>query len=596
MRRSYDTLSFSSAVSMGRLKLIHKRRGSQNYYARMMVPQPLREAIGKREFIMSLGTPHRKEAEALALPILAGWREEIRVFQLSAVNDDLGILGGEKHHPTKAEIEDAALWVGFDESSRRLEALIRAKAKLGPDAFAQMQDEFERRYLDLCRRQLAGEDNYWRERAIKMVNHRQWDLSEASPEFTFLIQQLSLCGLDLFRKAVENLRNPIVDFQPSEHTRGLSTRRQERAKQGEGILDLFDTYAAQRRSEGKKGDDTLRQDRIAVSSFVEFIGSDRNLRSVMPIEVREWRNAMASVPVGYRKRKDFSGLSLRQAVEVAARVGAKKPSLLTVNKNLSGLSSFFVWAKREGYAEGNPCDGLRYDADKRKNPRPPFTVDQLNAMLKSPLFVGFAEDGQEHKRGNQSTRDWRFWIPLICLFTGARIGEIAQLRVDDVECHEGHWFIHIRHSERTGQRTKNGKSRIAPMHSILEKIGFVEFAQDQQKRAFGSGDQRLFPELMLNEREQHGRASRFWRTYLARIGVKEGADGHGTHSFRHGMADQLRLAGYHDSEIAVVLGHQQASVTSGYGTLRQGTAARLSEIINSAKFEGVAFSHLYPSR
>jgi integrase len=581
---------------MGRVKLIHKRPGSQNYYARLMVPKQLREAIGKREFTMSLGTPDRREAEARALPVLGEWREELRVVQSRAANDDPIAQAGVKHRPTKAEIEDAALWVGFDEASRKLDALITAKARLGPDTFAQVKSEFERRYLDVCRRQFAGEDGFWTERAIKMVNHRQWDLSEGSPEFAFLIEQLSLCGLDLFRKAVETLRNPVAPFQPSEHTRSLSTKRQERAKEGEGIMDLFDVYAAQRRSEGKKGADTLRQDRVAISSFVELIGSDRSLRSVKPTEVREWRNAMAAVPVGYRKRKDFSGLSLRQAVEVAAKVGAQKPSLLTVNKNLSGLSSFFVWAKREGYAESNPCDGLRYDADKRKNPRPPFTVDQLNAMLTSPLFVGFAEDGQEHIRGNVKTRDWRFWIPLVCLFTGARIGEIAQLRVDDVECHEGHWFIHIRHSERTGQRTKNGKSRIAPMHSILEKIGFVGFAQDQQKRALGSGDQRLFPELMLNEREQHGRASRFWRTYLARIGVKEGADGHGTHSFRHGMADQLRLAGYHDSEIAVVLGHQQASVTSGYGTLRQGTAARLSEIINSAKFEGVAFSHLYLSR
>lgn len=412
---------------MGRLKLIHKRRGSQNYYARMMVPQHLRKAIGKREYIMSLGTSHRKEAEARALPLLARWREEIGACQLSAANDDPSAFDGEKHQPTKAEIEDAALWVGFDESSRRLKALIKAKANLGPDAYAQMQNEFERRYVDLCRRQLAGEDGFWRERAVKMVNHRQWDLPEDSAEFAFLIQQLSRCGLDLFRKAVETLQNPIVDFRPSEHTRSLSKRFQERAKQGEGIMDLFDAYAAQRRSEGKKGDDTLRQDRIAVSSFVEFIGSDRSLRAVMPIEVREWRNAMAAVPVGYRKRKDFSGLSLRQAVEVAAKVGAKKPSLLTVNKNLSGLSSFFVWAKREGYAESNPCDGLRYDADKRKNPRPPFTVDQLNAMLNSPLFIGFAEDGQEHKRGDQCPRDWRFWIPLICLFTGARIGEIAQL-------------------------------------------------------------------------------------------------------------------------------------------------------------------------
>lgn len=578
---------------MGRLKIVHQRPGSHNFYARMMVPQSLRQTIGKREFIQSLGTPDRREAEARALPLIARWKSEVRAHKLKAANDAGDPASGEPTRPTLAELQDAALLVGFDEASNKLDALIKARAKLGPDSFEQMKTLFEDQYLDLCRRQLAGEDDYWRARARKMIAHRNWEISEGSPEFSEFIAHLSKCGLDLFRKAVETLRSPVKQFHPSEHTLILARKRQERAREGEGIMHLFDQYAAQRRSEGKKGGDTLAQDRKAVSSFVDFIGSHRSLRSVIALEVREWRNAMAALPVGYRKRKDFAGLTMKQAVELAVQVDGKKPSLLTVNKNLSGLSSFFVWAKREGYADGNPCDGLRYDADKRKNPRPPFDVAQLNAILKSPLFIGFAEDGKEHIAGELRTRDWRFWIPLICLFTGARIGEIAQLRVDDIECNEGHWFIHIRHSERTNQRTKNGRSRIAPIHSLLEQIGFVDFAKRQQKRARQSGDNQLFPELSLNERGQHGRASRFWRTYLTRIGVKQGADGHGAHSFRHGLADQLRLAGYHDLDVGVVLGHQQASVTSGYGKLRQGTAPRLSEIINAAKFEGVHFEQLF---
>ncbi|EQB08977.1 DUF6538 domain-containing protein [Novosphingobium lindaniclasticum] len=578
---------------MGRLKLVHQRRGSHNFYARMMVPADLRQTIGKREYIQSLGTADRREAEARALPLIARWKSEVRAHQLNAANDAADPVSGGSTRPTLAELEDAALRVGFEEASNKLDALIMARARLGPGSFEQMKSLFEDRYLDLCRRQLAGEDDYWRERARRMIARRNWEISEQSPEFSQFIAHLSKCGLDLFRKAVEALRDPVKQFQPSEHTVVLAQKREERAREGEGILHLFDQYAAQRSSEGKKGNDTLAQDRLAVASFADFIGSHRSLRSVIALEVREWRNAMAALPVGYRKRKEFAGLTMKQAIEVATQVNGKKPSLLTVNKNLSGLSSFFVWAKREGYAESNPCEGLRYHADKRKNPRPPFDVSQLNAIFTSPLFVGFAEDGKEHIAGELRTRDWRFWIPLICLFTGARIGEIAQLRVEDVECNEGHWFIHIRHSERTNQRTKNGRSRIAPIHSMLKKIGFVEFAANQRERALRSGNNQLFPELSLNERGQHGQASRFWRTYLTRIGIKQGADGHGAHSFRHGLADQLRLAGYHDLDIGVVLGHQQASVTSGYGKLRQGTAERLSEILNSAKFRGVRFDHLF---
>jgi integrase len=65
------------------------------------------------------------------------------------------------------------------------------------------------------------------------------------------------------------------------------------------------------------------------------------------------------------------------------------------------------------------------------------------------------------------------------------------------------------------------------------------------------------------------------------------ADGLGTHSFRHLLADRLRQAGYLNEEIKVVLGHSQKSVTSGYGKEREGTATRLSEMLSKIDFEEV---------
>lgn len=305
---------------------------------------------------------------------------------------------------------------------------------------------------------------------------------------------------------------------------------------------------------------------------------------------------MAALPACYKKHKVYAGMSMQEAADHAHRTDAKTVSLVTVNKNLSAVSALYVWAKREGYTDANPCDGLRYDADKRKNPRPPFDTAQLNQILASPLFTGFKCDGKEHVSGDKRTRDWRFWIPLVCLFTGARIGEIAQLHVDDLDRQDGHWFIHVRNDKMKGQQTKSGYSRPAPIHSQLVKIGFIDFVQDQKRRAMATGDEKLFPELSVNDRGQNGHASRFWRTYLERIGVKKGADGLGAHSFRHGLADQLRLAGYFDQDIAVAIGHKQTSVTSGYGKLRQGTVARLSAMIEDVAFEGVDFSHLFAGK
>lgn len=89
------------------------------------------------------------------------------------------------------------------------------------------------------------------------------------------------------------------------------------------------------------------------------------------------------------------------------------------------------------------------------------------------------------------------------------------------------------------------------------------------------------------------KAIRFWRDYLEAIGVKDGGDGLGSHFFRHGFADQLRLADYLDTELSVALGHNLKTVTSGYGVIPQGTVKRLSQMIENVTFEGVKVDHLF---
>jgi integrase len=224
------------------------------------------------------------------------------------------------------------------------------------------------------------------------------------------------------------------------------------------------------------------------------------------------------------------------------------------------------------------------------------------------LFTGFLADGKEHQSGNQRADDWRFWLPLICLFSGARIGEVAQLHVADVYRDQGIWCVELRDDEQTGQRTKSGKSRVVALHSMLLKIGLLAFVERQKKRSQADGNPQLFPEMKPGPRGQYGdEPSDWWRDYLAHIGVKspKAGDGFGSHSFRHTMADQLRAAGHLDQVFGpLILGHSTKSVTGGYGETRQGTPQLSQAMIESVKFvpiergkivEGgqpVDFSHL----
>jgi integrase len=305
---------------------------------------------------------------------------------------------------------------------------------------------------------------------------------------------------------------------------------------------------------------------------------------------------MRNLPPKWMSKHELRGLDMRSAAAKARLLELPKMAFTNVNKHLSTISPLYKWLAAQPKWAGlrNPCDGLFYDGVKGKNARPPFSTPTLNKILKSPLFTGFLATDEEHVAGNLNADDWRYWIPLVAMFTGARIGEIAQLRLADVRTQRGVWFVHIRHEEKDGLSTKSGKSRFAAVHSILEEIGFLAFHQRQLGRAGGDDTAPLFPELEPNSRGQiSGTPSRWWRDYLVAIGVKDGGDGQGAHSFRHTLADRLREeAEILDTDVAICLGHSIKTTTSGYGELPQGTVSMFKGWMDAVRFDGVDFSHL----
>lgn len=565
-----------------------KRRNSQYWQVRLMVPPPVRPALGRREFTRSLRETDHRRAEIAALSLLADWKSQIEEALRASAPKAVPAV---QAVPTELEREEAALEVGYEIAGRRLEALIKRKAQEGL-AFDRLKAEFERRYLEFVRRHEAGEDAYWCRHADAHIAKRNWLLPRDSEEYRHFVKALAKCGMQTLARAIAKSGWTEDQFAPSPYVAHIATRMDARAQPGETMMELFGRYRDQRLAEGKKRKDNLDQDEKVIEQFAAFVGEQRGLPSLRRQEVRDWRDTLTKLPPAFGKRNSYKGKSLREVAAIASSKGEKGLNLVTINRYLSALSAFLDWAVRNGFCDANVCDGLFFDVDKSKRRRSPFNAYQLNAIIHSPLFCGFREDGKEWLPGDKKAADWRVWVPLICIFTGARIGEVAQLRLADVVREGDKLCLVIRDDERAGQRTKNGQTRLAPVHSMLLAFGFEKMVQSAIDRARGIVGAALFPELSRNERGQFGKASRFWRTYLTRVGIKQGADGFGAHSFRHGLTDQLRLAGYLDREIALVLGHSQKTVTAGYGQIREGTVARLSGMIEDIRFEGVDFTHL----
>lgn len=578
-----DCYISSIGGSMPSANHLAPRGKRQIYYVRLAVPSHLRSAVGACERIKSLGTSDHRAAERLALPFLDQWKSEFEALERAGTSE--------------VDLRSLAVRTAYEE----LKALLNQPwASLSPDRYEEMMRKREAQLREFTRQNLNGDFSRWEGVADRSLQRFAPRALGDLPKRRQFLEFLSQAGIDAIREDYRR-RNGELEAGPSTAlVRDELAREAESVAPGRSLIDLYDEYAAQRLLEKRKRPDTIAQDRKVVVGFSTLIGMDRAVNVITMNEIREWLKAKRSVPAGYSKMRKFAGLPLREAVDRATGSNLRKISPKTLNKELSALSALFKWLKTNGFRDGpNPCDGLFLDTKKGDNARPPYSTEQLNVILSSPLFTGFARDNAEHELGCKRADDWCYWIPLVCLFTGARVSEIAQLRVGDVVDDPGGMLIYIRHDTEVGLSTKSGKVRVAPVHAKLAELGFLAF-HAARKRAVADADHaQLFPQMEANNRGNFGaKASRFWRDYLRDIGIKtdpEGGDGLGTHSFRHALADRFREeGGLLDNQIAVALGHSLKSTTGGYGRVSQATAKALRAMFGELRFDGVEFDHLLP--
>lgn len=225
--------------------------------------------------------------------------------------------------------------------------------------------------------------------------------------------------------------------------------------------------------------------------------------------------------------------------------------------------------------------GMYLEVDRKKKTVFPYTADQLKTIFASPLFHKCAGNEREHKKGSVEIRDWRYWIPLIAIYSGARLGEIAQLRNGDIRQLHGVWIFHITEEGEGGKSVKtDGSQRVVPVHSKLIQMGFLKFHARQS--AMG---EKLFPEMKPDARGYiSGTASTFFNDYFRNIGVKIDRS-RNFHSLRHNVADAFRAAGYLDEQHGVLLGHTKGSTTGRYGIMPEGPLQDRVKMIEAISYQ-----------
>lgn len=279
--------------------------------------------------------------------------------------------------------------------------------------------------------------------------------------------------------------------------------------------------------------------------------------SLAPSTVSRWR------AVFLKLQADFPNVSASSVTEDQARkwigglVSPKRSAETVSSVWIPAVRRVFSWGEKQKHIRKNPFKDANVEKPKKQYVRESeaFTPEEISAILSATL------EYTSPKSPFEAAKRWVMWL---CAYSGARAGEITQLRGVDVAKRDDFYVMTLTPEAGT---IKTGEARTVPIHEHVIAQGFLSFVEGRGKGSLFCNPPRprkdpIDPLKPPRTPAQTARAR--LSAWVRELGVDD-PNVSPTHGWRHTFKLLAERAGISEKISDAITGHAPVNEARKYG-------------------------------
>lgn len=573
------------------------------FYFRLVVPKDLRPQLQKREIRIFLGVSKKQEAQRKA-----------GVFSAIIWNMFDAVRRGDKRvdkltvdkikEIVKKHVEDKLFEFEIERATQpTLPGAITVNDYLSSEEEfndEQYEEDIEIECLEdwvsNCRLALS-KNNYAhvKEDALEVGRNNGISTKEEDTEFKFLSRELLKAEIRITKEKIKRIYDEFKgEYQALEAPDRVIPEAKTKSHPNASVKlsKAVEVFIEEKAEEKQARASTKEQNTMRLNQLVTWTG-DPAITDITQDMLRDVMKILSFYPKNKDKSKKYRTWSLEKIRKHQADIPEEDRLSIKTRRDYVSLYNYFLRWLRTIYELSPWLDAILKapkDTNSPDKKRAMFSQEDLINIFSLPEYVAEGE------------KPYKFWLPLLALFTGARREELLQLHLsdfiikDDTKCFK---ISELKDEDEGGEpvgvkHVKNKESwRIVPIHDELLNLGLWRYVEELRAKGY----KRLFEELEPSGPDLkygHSLSQSWYSKVLAKAGVKgDRANGKKTfHSYRHTFISHCTHKLLPDRYVYYITGHSYKSDTHTAVYTKDYPANNLkSEVLDKVDF-GVDLSHL----